>query len=101
MPRDTLCHWGGRLLRRCAFVGVALLTSALPVGAAEVLIFSKTAGYRHASIPAAVAAVSELAEASGLAVRATEDARVFDRRGLHGVKVVVFALTTGDVLDEG
>lgn len=87
-------------MRRWALIALALLTGIPPAGAADVLIFSKTAGYRHDSIPATVAAVRELAATAGLAVWTTEDARVFDDTGLRDLKVVVFAQTTGDVLDE-
>jgi type 1 glutamine amidotransferase len=60
------------------------------------LVFSKTAGYRHVSIPAGIAALSEL----GFTVYATEDAGVF-AGDLTGVHAVVFLSTTGDVLDDG
>ena len=42
--------------------------------AARVLVFSKTAAYRHDSIAAGVAAIRELAADGGFAVDATEDA---------------------------
>jgi uncharacterized protein len=62
----------------------------------ELLVFTKTMGYRHESIPAGVAALREL----GFAVEATDDAAVFtgdlDRFG-----AVAFLSTTGDVLDDG
>jgi type 1 glutamine amidotransferase len=60
-----------------------------------VLVFTKTAGYRHDSIPAAVATLSEL----GFTVSHTEDASVFTRDLSH-VDGVVFLSTTGDVLDD-
>lgn len=41
----------------------------------RVLVFSKTAGFRHDSIPEGVAAVRELGAAHGFAVDATEDSR--------------------------
>lgn len=66
----------------------------------RVLVFSRTAGFRHASIPAGVAAIEGLGEVSGFAVVATEDPAVFSDDGLAGFDVVVFLSTTGDVLDE-
>jgi type 1 glutamine amidotransferase len=63
------------------------------------LVFSKTAGFRHDSIPAAVAAVRQLGAQRGFIVTATEDATAFTDESLGGHKVVVFLLTTGDVLD--
>jgi uncharacterized protein len=40
-------------------------------GAARVLVFTRTLGFRHASIPAAVAAVARLAPRHGLLVEHT------------------------------
>jgi type 1 glutamine amidotransferase len=66
----------------------------------HVLLFSRTAGFRHDSIPAAVAALSELGATAGYAADATEDPTVFSAAGLARYDVVVFLLTTGDVLDD-
>ncbi len=71
-----------------------------PAGAVRVLVFSKTAGFRHASIPAAVAAVERLGREHGFAVDATEDAGAFTDAGLARYRAVVFLSTTGDVLDD-
>ena len=43
----------------------------------RILVFTKTAGFRHASIPVAVRAVRELGQRNGLTIDATEDARAF------------------------
>src|SRR5688572_30856088 len=64
----------------------------------SVLIFSKTEGYRHESIPAGVDAVSGLARARGLAVAATEDAGRFCPEVLENVRIVVWLSTIGPVL---
>jgi len=69
-------------------------------GGPRILVFSKTAGFRHASIPDAVAAVQRLGADSGFGVDATEDAAVFTDAALAPYDAVVFLLTTGDVLDE-
>jgi type 1 glutamine amidotransferase len=68
-------------------------------GPLRVLVFSATAGYRHASIPDAIAALQTLATQRGWALSATEDATQFQDSTLSAVDVVVFLLTTGDVLD--
>ncbi|MDX3691640.1 ThuA domain-containing protein [Streptomyces europaeiscabiei] len=65
----------------------------------RVLVFSKTAGFRHDSIPEGVAAVRELGAAHGFAVDATEDAGAFTTRNLGRYDAVVFLSTTGDVLN--
>ncbi|MDR7384267.1 ThuA domain-containing protein [Promicromonospora iranensis] len=65
----------------------------------DTLVFSKTAGFRHGSIPAGIAAITELGAANDFTVTATEDAGVFTDDGLADYEVVVFLSTTGDVLD--
>ncbi|MGW2932989.1 ThuA domain-containing protein [Streptomyces sp. NPDC001156] len=69
--------------------------------AKRVLVFSKTAGFRHDSIPAGIAAVKQLGEANGFTVDATEDAGAFTGKNLRRYDAVVFMSTTGDVLDAG
>ncbi len=64
-----------------------------------VLVFTKTAGFRHDSIPAGIQAIRDLGEANGFAVEATEDAGAFTPEGLARYRAVVFLNTTGDVLD--
>ena len=64
-----------------------------------VLVFTRTEGYRHASIETGVEAVRALARARGLAVEHTEDPDAFSPAGLAGVGAVVFLSTSGDVLD--
>ena len=64
----------------------------------RVVVFTRTEGFRHASIPAGVGALREVAAARGLAVAPTEDPA--DLRTLGpDVAAVVFLNTTGDVLD--
>lgn len=67
--------------------------------APHVLVFTRTTGFRHDSIPVGVQAVRELAAQAGLQVEHSEDPNVFGDEGLHGVRAVVFLSTTGDVLD--
>jgi type 1 glutamine amidotransferase len=65
----------------------------------KVLVFSKTAGFRHDSIPAAVAAIRTLGSRNNFVVDAVEDGAAFNDANLARYKAVVFLLTTGDVLD--
>jgi hypothetical protein len=65
----------------------------------RVLIFTKTAGFRHESIAAGVAAVSDLGRDHGFAVEHTEDAGAFSDTNLDRFAAIVFLNTTGDVLD--
>jgi type 1 glutamine amidotransferase len=65
----------------------------------RVLVFSRTKGFRHTSIPDGVAAVTALGAKHGFAVEATEDPTVFTDQSLRRFAAVVFMSTTGDVLD--
>src|SRR5688500_9951436 len=65
----------------------------------RVLVFSKTAGYRHSSIGVGIAAVRKLGQENGFSVDATEDAAAFTSKNLARYSAVVFLNTTGDVLD--
>ncbi|MFL5523587.1 MAG: ThuA domain-containing protein, partial [Gemmatimonadaceae bacterium] len=65
----------------------------------RVLVFSRTAGYRHSSIPNGIAAVRKIGQENGFAVDATEDATAFTAKNLARYRAVVFMSTTGDVLN--
>jgi type 1 glutamine amidotransferase len=65
----------------------------------SILVFSKTAGFRHDSIPAGISAIRQQGGSRGFLVEATEDAGVFADDSLGKYKVVVFLSTTGDVLN--
>lgn len=65
----------------------------------SVLVFSRTQGFRHDSIPAGIAAIQALGQAHGFAVQASEDPALFSDTGLRGVGVVVFLNTSGNVLN--
>ncbi|BFO17122.1 hypothetical protein SHKM778_35100 [Streptomyces sp. KM77-8] len=65
----------------------------------KVLVFSKTAGFRHDSIPEGIAALKELGAPAGISVTATEEARQFTTANLAKYDAVAFLSTTGDVLN--
>ncbi|WP_436494325.1 ThuA domain-containing protein [Actinokineospora sp. HUAS TT18] len=81
------------------------LLTAVPASAADtaykVLVFSKTAGFRHDAIAAGTQAVRDLGAANNFTVTATENAADFTASNLAQYQAVVFLLTTGDVLDAG
>ncbi|MGX1273375.1 ThuA domain-containing protein [Streptomyces phaeoluteigriseus] len=92
-----------------SLVGAALLLGGVTLPAAShsaapeeahVLVFSKTAGFRHDSIPDGIAALKELGGTDGFTVHATEDAGAFTPANLRRYDAVVFLSTTGDVLDD-
>jgi hypothetical protein len=65
----------------------------------SLLVFSKTTGYRHESIPAGVAAVAEIGAGLGFTVDATEDATRFDVVDLSRYAAVVFLSTSGTIFE--
>jgi cytochrome c len=67
-------------------------------GQPHVLVFSRTAGFRHASIPAGLAALTGLAQQHGFGLSATENGDEFSDEKLATYDAVVFLSTTGDVL---
>jgi type 1 glutamine amidotransferase len=96
----------------CVFLAACSASAAKPIDAGSdlasfdagsgfgVLLFSRTTGYRHDSIPTAVAALTELGATNGYAAAATEDPAAFTADVLARFRVVVFLMTTGDVLDD-
>ena len=68
-------------------------------GKPRLLVFIKTSGYRHASIPNGIAAIQKLALENGYDVDTTENAAIFNEDSLKKYAAVVFMSTTGNVLD--
>lgn len=64
----------------------------------NILVFSKTEGYRHQSIEAGIQALENIAKANDFSITTTEDATVFKQASLAPFNVVVFLSTTGDIL---
>jgi cytochrome c len=92
---------GPSLGEDCTASPASVVTVPVPAPAERfrVLVFTRTLGFRHASIPVAIEAARALGSATGFAVDATEDAARFTDAGLAPYAVVVFLSTTGDVLD--
>ncbi|MEQ8714251.1 MAG: ThuA domain-containing protein [Cyclobacteriaceae bacterium] len=89
------------LLIPVCFLTLTFACSPVEEPPARVLVFSKTMGYRHASIPAGQAALMKIGEEQGFEVDTTEDASLFTERNLSQYRAVVFLSTTLDVLDPG
>lgn len=92
----------------CGVVCAALLASCAPnttpndlnkdQSPLRVLVFSKTAGFRHTSIPVGIECVREVLLGT-IEVEATEDSSRFNDAELARFTCVVFLSTTGDVLE--
>ena len=68
-------------------------------GPPQVLVFSKTAGFVHQSIPEGIAAIQKLGEENGFSVDTTANSEMFNEKNLGKYAAVIFLNTTGDVLD--
>jgi PKD repeat protein len=66
----------------------------------RVLVFSKTAAFRHDSIPNGIAAIQQLGQQKNFQVDATEDGGWFRDDILSHYKAVIWLETTGDVLTD-
>ncbi|MEX0929633.1 MAG: ThuA domain-containing protein, partial [Balneolales bacterium] len=78
---------------------IAILFMGCEPDKPKVLVFSKTAGFYHTSIPDGIAAVEKLGEENEFDVYATDDAEMFTEENLSNYAAVVFLSTTGDVLN--
>ncbi|WP_019988710.1 ThuA domain-containing protein [Rudanella lutea] len=91
-------------LSRWAFVQALLLLCASYAWAqapkVNVLVFSKTAAFRHQSIEAGKPALAKMAKEKGFGVSFTEDAALFNEQNLKKYNAVVFLNTTGDILND-
>ncbi len=65
----------------------------------RVLVFSKTAGYRHESIQAGKTAIIKLGKENGFLVDTTENENYFNEDSLKNYSAVIFLNTTGNVLN--
>lgn len=99
MARLLTALAGLALLAACAAPAPSVSGPSAP-GGPRVLVFTRTAGFRHSSIPVGVAALRELGVAGGFAVDGTEDSGLLNAGNLARYRALVFLNTSGDVLDE-
>jgi cytochrome c len=65
-----------------------------------VLVFSRTKGYYHESIPSGIAAIQKLGQENGFKVDTTKNADLFTAENLKKYKAIIFLSTTQDVLND-
>lgn len=89
------------LLKILLFTSIVLLTFSCSKrsGNAKILVFSKTAGFHHESIPDGIAAIQKLGSQNKFDVDTTTNAEWFTEDSLKKYAAVVFLSTTGDVLN--
>jgi type 1 glutamine amidotransferase len=90
---------GSALMIVCVVAGTPALAQA-GVDEVDVLVYTRTTGFRHDSIPAGIAAVQAMGAKNGWVVVATEEPTTFEATMLAEFDVIVFLSTTGDVLDD-
>ncbi|MEY8020273.1 ThuA domain-containing protein [Muriicola sp. SD30] len=66
----------------------------------EILVFTKTEGYRHKAIEKGVRTLQELSKESSFSVTQTENSNDFNKENLAQYSLVIFLSTTLDVLNE-
>ncbi|SHH34869.1 ThuA domain-containing protein [Wenyingzhuangia marina] len=84
-------------------LAMLLLLTTMLVNAQQisVLVFSKTAGYRHESIETGIEALKKMAEENKWKITFSEDASIFNNKDLASFNTLLFLNTTGDILNEG
>lgn len=94
-------------MKNTAALGLMLLlvivlgiTSVHAQAQQSVLIFTKTTGFRHASIPKGVQTVQSLLNEVGIQSVHSEDSKIFHPDSLRAFDAVIFLSTTGDILDD-
>ncbi|MDH7463181.1 ThuA domain-containing protein [Chitinophagaceae bacterium 26-R-25] len=88
-----------RLIQLTAVVLLMIVVLAFSHDKPRILVFSKTGGFRHSSIPAAKSAIMKLGKENGFDVDTTEDSSRIVRKTLKKYAAVVFLQVTGDVLN--
>lgn len=76
-----------------------LLFSSCATEETRVLVFTKTAGFYHTSIPDGIEAIQKMGDENGFIVETTENADRFTEENLQNYAAVIFLNTTGDVLN--
>lgn len=73
---------------------------AQPQKQLNILVFSKTNGYRHDAISEGIACMKKIAKENKWKMEFTEDSAYFTDNNLVKFDVIVFLLTTGDILND-
>src|SRR5689334_11938777 len=109
---DILKLAGGSIVKRFFLAAIASFalcgcsnystTSSNPASPpnARVVVFSKTAAFRHDSIPNGISAIQQLGATNHFMVDTSEDASIFDDQSLSNYQAVIFLNTSGDILDD-
>jgi cytochrome c len=78
---------------------ITLPTTTHSITPARVLVFSKTKGWKHTSIPYGISLIEKLGKENGFLVDTTKNAAYFTEDSLKNYRAVIFNCTTGNVLN--
>lgn len=83
-------------------ISCCFLLAVIPLKAQDkkVLVFHKTDGFWHESIPAGYQAIQDLGEDNGFTAIVSDDADDFTKEGLKEYDLIIFLSTTGNILDK-
>ena len=81
------------------FFSLIACTGGKRTGDPKILVFSKTAGFNHKSIPDGIAAIQKLGAENGITVDTTKNAELFTEENLAQYAAVLFLSTTGNVFN--
>ncbi|WP_276389154.1 ThuA domain-containing protein [Eudoraea chungangensis] len=74
------------------------ITDEIESAPAQILVYTKTLGYRHKSIEKGVKTLKELGKKNNFQITQTEDSLQFNLKNLEKYQLVIFLSTTMDVL---
>ena len=89
----------------CLLAGLILLfmsgcSSSLQIDTMNIIVMTKTEGFRHDNIPTAVDALKKLGKENNWNIHHTEDPNHFSSAALDTFDLVVFLQTTGDIFND-
>jgi len=87
-------------MKKTLFIVFVVIFTLTSYATDKVLVFSKTAGFRHKSIEAGVEAIQALGLENDFTVTHTEDSNVFLSKKLKRYDLIIFLNTTGDIFNE-
>ncbi|MFA3792151.1 ThuA domain-containing protein [Aliiglaciecola sp. SL4] len=77
-----------------------LISTSVQAKQFKLLVFSKTVGFHHTSVNQAINALTKMSEKHHFDMDWHEDANIFNQKDLAQYDVVMFLLTTGDILNQ-
>jgi len=76
-----------------------IMSNCKPNDQKTILVFSKTNGFRHSSIPTGVKCFEQLAADNSWNIIISEDSKILNKTALDSIDLIVFLNTTGNILD--